>query len=183
MRAALLRLVFGAVSVGLVGLAGNAARAGDDDNSNESFMTKFMKTIGIMPGVNTSAIHYTERSPLVVPPTRDLPPPGSGPGAVADWPQELAKQHKGAKTKTGVVPDTAVKTPNPPVEKKPWYNPTGWFDKEEYAPFAGEPLRADLTDPPAGYRIPSSDQPYGIGPEKKAKPQKAGDGTEVQPGK
>jgi hypothetical protein len=24
-----------------------------------------------------------------------------------------------------------------------------------------------LTDPPAGYRVPSPDQPYGIGPEKK----------------
>jgi hypothetical protein len=52
--------------------------------------------------------------------------------------------------------------------KKPWYNPAGWFDKEEYANFAGEPVRQNLTDPPAGYRIPSPDQPYGISPEKKS---------------
>jgi len=26
-----------------------------------------------------------------------------------------------------------------------------------------------LTDPPAGYRTPSPDQPYGVGPERKKK--------------
>ena len=51
--------------------------------------------------------------------------------------------------------------------KKPWYNPIGWFNREEYANFAGEPVRKSLTDPPAGYRVPSPEQPYGIGPDKK----------------
>jgi hypothetical protein len=60
-----------------------------------------------------------------------------------------------------------VQTPNPPFQKKPWYNPAGWFSKEEYASFGGEPVRGDLTEPPAGYRIPSPDQPYGISPDKK----------------
>ena len=42
-------------------------------------------------------------------------------------------------------------------------------------------FRGDLTDPPAGYRTPSPEQPYGIGPDKKqAKVKKAGDGTEVE---
>ena len=40
-----------------------------------------------------------------------------------------------------------------------------WFKREEYATFAGEPSREDLTDPPPGYLTPSPDQPYGIGPE------------------
>jgi hypothetical protein len=43
----------------------------------------------------------------------------------------------------------------------------GWFNKEEYAAFAGEPVRENLTDPPAGYRVPSPAQPYGISPDKK----------------
>ena len=68
--------------------------------------------------------------------------------------------------KPGVVPATEVQTPNPPVAKKPWYDPTGWFDREEYAKFSGEPVREDLTDPPAGYRVPSPDQPYGVGAPK-----------------
>jgi hypothetical protein len=37
---------------------------------------------------------------------------------------------------------------------------------EEYGTFAGEPQRGSLTEPPAGYRTPSPNQPYGIGKEK-----------------
>jgi hypothetical protein len=36
--------------------------------------------------------------------------------------------------------------------------------KEEYAQFDREPARTGLTDPPPGYRTPSPDQPYGVGP-------------------
>lgn len=35
--------------------------------------------------------------------------------------------------------------------------------KEETARFTGEPPRASLTEPPAGYQTPSPDQPYGLG--------------------
>jgi hypothetical protein len=37
---------------------------------------------------------------------------------------------------------------------------------EEYGTFAGEPQRGSLTEPPAGYRTPSPNQPYGVGKEK-----------------
>jgi hypothetical protein len=40
--------------------------------------------------------------------------------------------------------------------------------KEESAPFTGEPPRASLTEPPAGYRTPSPAQPYGVGPAREA---------------
>ena len=94
------------------------------------------------------------------------------------WAQEHAPTRdverihvKHARAKDQVVPSTAVQTPNPPFQKKPWYNPAGWFSKEEYASFNGEPVRQDLTEPPAGYRVPSASQPYGLGPDKKgAKP-------------
>jgi hypothetical protein len=46
------------------------------------------------------------------------------------------------------------------------------FKKEETetAKFTGEPDRASLTDPPAGYRTPSPAQPYGLVPDS-AKPK------------
>lgn len=34
---------------------------------------------------------------------------------------------------------------------------------DDVAKFTGEPPRATLTDPPAGYQTPSPDQPYGVG--------------------
>jgi hypothetical protein len=36
----------------------------------------------------------------------------------------------------------------------------------EVAPFTGEPPRASMTAPPAGYQTPSPNQPYGLGPAK-----------------
>jgi len=117
-----------------------------------------------------AGINYTERSPLVVPPTRDLPAPGSATAVpIPDWPTDPVRRSKASKSKTAVIPNTAVQTPNPQIEKKPWYNPMGWFDKEEYANFIGEPVRRNLTDPPIGYRVPSPDQPYGIAPVDKGK--------------
>src|SRR5262245_487017 len=35
----------------------------------------------------------------------------------------------------------------------------------ETGTFAGEPVRENLTAPPAGYQTPSPDQPYGVGPK------------------
>lgn len=169
-RVVLLRAALGATCLGLVGLSASLARAGDDDGSDQSALSKFMQTIGLRSSaVSTEGIRYTERSPLVVPPSRDLPPPAAGPAPAPDWPTEpSAKHHKAAKSKEAVVPPaTPIVNPNPPTEKKTWYNPATWFNKEEYATFTGEPVRENLTDPPTGYRTPSPDQPYGIGPESK----------------
>jgi hypothetical protein len=161
-------------------------RAADNDEMtiNEPAWNRIMTRLGLRkpPGSDTE-IDYTERAPLVVPRTRDLPQPGTLVAApAADWPVDAKKTHKRRASKPPVVPDTAVQTPNPPFVKKPWYNPLGWFDKEEYASFPGEPMRQNLTDPPAGYRIPSAQQPYGISPEKKPAKKVAGDGTTVQTG-
>ncbi len=165
-RARLARAAFGIALTGLlVGLGTAMARAGDGDSPWGTVLQKL--GLSKPPASDPDNINYTERSPLVVPPTRDLPAPAAGPPPVPDWPKDPNTPGKRAKIKPGVVPDTAVQTPNPPVAKKPWYNPMGWFDKEEYANFKGEPVREDLTDPPAGYRVPSPDQPYGIGPEQK----------------
>jgi hypothetical protein len=180
------RVVLAVLLAGTV-VAFNASvlRAADNDVTiDENAWNRMMTRLGLKKPPGTDEIDYTERSPLVVPRTRDLPPPGTLVGApAADWPVNAKKPRKHKSDKTPVVPDTAVQTPNPPYVKKPWYNPAGWFEKEEYASFPGEPVRQDLTDPPAGYRIPSPDEPYGISPEKKAAKKVAGDGTSVQTGK
>jgi len=140
------------------------------EGDNATAWTKFMRTLGVQkPPDQNADIDYRERAPLVVPPSRDLPAPQTASAApTGNWPKDPSKREKTNKGKASLVPETAVQTPNPPHEKKPWYNPAGWFDKEEYAVFAGEPARQELTDPPAGYRIPSPDHPYGIAPDKKA---------------
>jgi hypothetical protein len=165
---------FAAASLGLVlaflllafnVTAASAQTAGSD---SDGVWNRLMRSVGVRSAPDPNAeINYTERAPLVVPPTRDLPPPSDQPVQAADWPKGTAKTIKHTRSKNEVVPSTAVQTPNPPFQKKPWYNPAGWFSKEEYASFGGEPVRQTLTEPPAGYRVPSPDQPYGISPEKK----------------
>jgi hypothetical protein len=173
-RTAIGRALAVAALAGFLVVNAAAVRAADDGSEAQaSAWSKFMRSIGLQKAPDASGtdagINYIERAPLVVPPSRDLPQPAPEAGTRADWPKDTAKSVKHAKGKPAIIPDTAVQTPNPPHEKKPWYNPAGWFDKEEYATFVGEPVRQDLTEPPAGYRIPSPQQPYGILPDKDVK--------------
>jgi hypothetical protein len=164
-RAALHGLTVAALGVVLVSGA-TVAKAQSSDT--DGVWNKLMRTVGVQKAPDpNSEINYTERPPLVVPPTRDLPPPSDQPPQTADWPKSSPKSIKHTRSRNEVVPDTAMQNPNPPFQKKPWYNPAGWFSKEEYASFNGEPVRQDLTEPPAGYRVPSPTQPYGISPDKK----------------
>jgi hypothetical protein len=192
MRAHALRAAAGVALFSLAAsLNAPAAIAQSHGSDNEGVWNKFMKSVGVSSAPDpNSDINYTERPPLVVPPNRDLPAPLADPAApTANWPTGAAKTVKHAKSKTEVIPSTAVQNPNPPYEKKPWYNPAGWFSKEEYGTFAGEPVRQNLTEPPPGYRVPSPEQPYGISPEKKAAKATAQDMTtpitqpSAQPGK
>lgn len=87
-----LRLALVAVGVGLVMTAG-AARAQDADQDDKTFEEKIIE--GIMAGVGGTnmenrGIDYRERSPLVVPPRLDLPPPESVKGEIKDpnWPKD-----------------------------------------------------------------------------------------------
>ncbi len=187
--AAILRAAFGVALAGLiVSLDMSAARAAGDDTTNESAWSKFMQRLGLQKPFDSNAdIKYTERSPLVVPPTRDLPPPMAGPPPAPDWPHDdSVRHHKRAKAKppapnaSGQLgqAESPQRVPNPPNPKKSFFNPNTWFSKEEYATFISEPPRDNLTDPPAGYRTPSPNQPYGIGPEhKQAKKKDANGGT------
>src|SRR5712691_11048803 len=87
-----LRLAVVALGIGLVMTAG-AARAQDDDEDEKTFEEKIIE--GIMAGIggtnmDNRGIEYRERSPLVVPPKLDLPPPASASNEVKapNWPKD-----------------------------------------------------------------------------------------------
>jgi hypothetical protein len=86
-----LRLAVVAVGIGLVVTAG-AARAEDDGEDEKTFEEKIIE--GIMAGIGGTnmenrGIEYRERSPLVVPPKLDLPPPAASSEVKApNWPKD-----------------------------------------------------------------------------------------------
>ena len=86
-----LRLAAVALGVGLVMTVG-AARAQEDED-DKTFEEKVIE--GIMAGIggtnmDNRGIDYRERSPLVVPPKLDLPPPEAAKGEIKDpnWPKD-----------------------------------------------------------------------------------------------
>jgi hypothetical protein len=86
-----LRLAIVALGVGLV-MTATAARAQDDED-DKTFEEKVIE--GIMAGIggtnmDNRGIDYRERSPLVVPPRIDLPPPEAAKGEIKDanWPKD-----------------------------------------------------------------------------------------------
>ncbi|WP_407177015.1 hypothetical protein [Bradyrhizobium sp. STM 3562] len=81
-----------ALGIGLL-VASGAARAQEDDEDDKTFEEKIIE--GIMKGIgatnmDNSGIDYRERSPLVVPPKLDLPPPVSAKAEVnvPNWPKD-----------------------------------------------------------------------------------------------
>jgi type IV secretory pathway VirB10-like protein len=87
-----LRLAAIALGIGLVMTAG-AARAQENDEDDKTFEEKIIE--GIMAGIGGTnmenrGIDYRERSPLVVPPKIDLPPPASASADVKapNWPKD-----------------------------------------------------------------------------------------------
>lgn len=95
-----LRLAAVAFGVGLV-MAAGAARAQDDDEDDQTFEQKIIGNI--MAGIggtnmDNRGIDYRERSPLVVPPKLDLPPPESVKSEIKDpnWPKDPDEQRRKA---------------------------------------------------------------------------------------
>jgi hypothetical protein len=189
----------GAVAAFVACGCGSAARAGDDDvQQNKTFGEKFMDAIGLHNPFGTEYdINYGERSPLVVPPTRDLPPPQSASTKpVPNWPVDpeiTARAKAGSDDKPTPRPYDSVmhegrpltpaelgvgapvsapgtseaSTPSQLGEQKSSLLNFDWLKKEDYGTFTGEPPRASLTDPPPGYQTPSPNMPYGILPANK----------------
>jgi hypothetical protein len=180
--------------------------AGDDDDDDEpSFEQKIIRNlmhgIGAVDGTE-KGIDYRERSPLVVPPKLNLPPPETGQASTApNWPKDpeveerrkarLAAKNRDKSKEWGQVltpaemgvgaarARTATSAPQPgdpfsagegkgavlspsQLGFKGFGNIFGG-DKPEQAPFAGEPPRESLTQPPTGYQTPSPSYAYGLG--------------------
>ena len=82
-----------AVAAGIaVVLSSSMARAQDDDDEStfeEKIIKNLMSGIGAT-NMDNKGIDYRERSPLVIPPKIDLPPPGSAATEVRDpnWPKD-----------------------------------------------------------------------------------------------
>jgi len=95
-----LRLAAIALGIGLV-MAAGPVRAGDDDDDDKTFEEKVIE--GIMAGIGgtnmeNKGIDYRERSPLVVPPKIDLPPPAGTSAEVKapNWPKDPDEQRRKA---------------------------------------------------------------------------------------
>jgi hypothetical protein len=96
------RLSVAALGIGLL-LASGVARAQDDENPEddmtfeEKIIDKLMKGAGATNMESANPIDYRERSPLVVPPKLDLPPPASATQANApNWPKDPDVQRRQA---------------------------------------------------------------------------------------
>ena len=190
-----------------MGTGGAFAQNAQDDEEvplDTKLFRQWMKDIGLRK--DGERIDYRERAPLVVPPSRDLPPPQSEAPVTANpaWPKdpdvaqrkaEATKKKQPYRTaaeameaegrplsraemdKGKVAPGTTASASETPEESARAMKPSelgaksffsdifsSFSDKGETGTFTGEPVRENLTAPPAGYQTPSSDQPYGVGP-------------------
>jgi hypothetical protein len=90
-----------AFGIGLVMVAGPVRAADDEDEDDKTFEEKIIE--GVMRGIGGTnmenrGIEYRERSPLVVPPKLDLPPPAASvdPKAAPNWPKDPDEQRRKA---------------------------------------------------------------------------------------
>jgi hypothetical protein len=155
-------------------------RAADDDEDvafDKKIQQNVMRAIGLGGGPN---IDYKERSPLVLPPKIDLPPPQNNAAAAApNWPvdadvkrrkeettrrrdeveesrplrpNELNVGERTRSTTAGPTQDQADGRPSRPGELG--------SKKDARVEFKSEPARTSLIEPPTGYQTPSPNQPY-----------------------
>ena len=169
-----------------------AAAEDEDDiedhvlNTDKRLLNAILAPLGLGSGAAPEIV-YRERSPLVVPQGRDLPPPGKAAKA-GEWPIEpevKAKRAAAALRKSGR--DPAIVDPAKPISGTAEASKTGytgqWDDRkgpkepeffdmlfkgklkgswDEVGKFEGEPPRTTLVDPPPGYLTPSPAAPYGV---------------------
>jgi hypothetical protein len=117
----------GAFGLAVLASTASIVKAGDDDdddsnsiwNLDKRFLNSVMKGIGFKQGLD-DRIEYRERSPLVIPPNRDLPPPEQATTeSIPAWPndpdimrrKEAAKRKKAARN--SYDPDEAAKNLTP----------------------------------------------------------------------
>jgi hypothetical protein len=92
-RSLLARSALGVALAATMACATTAAQAQD---GGPSVISSVMNALGFKSANDTyGGIDYNERSPLVVPPTRDLPPPASSNAPPApNWPKDADVERK-----------------------------------------------------------------------------------------
>jgi hypothetical protein len=117
------------------------ARAGDDDDG-PTFTDKVLTTIGLKnPSAADLGINYSERSPLVVPPSRELPPPVvNAQPSTPNWPKDADIKRRNEAKKSD----------------KPRY-------QRDYAIESSRPLRPDELNAPGASASSSSSGSSGTG--------------------
>jgi hypothetical protein len=209
------RAAFGCVLGAALLATSIPARAADDDVPIDSkAFRSILEGIGLRRD-GSARINYGERAPLVIPPSRDLPPPERSDAALAKnpaWPHDpdIARRKVEAATERNRnISDEREREQNPlsPDQLTPGPRPKsrqartddgyvsppdgagnplspsqlgykgnlfgtmfGSSKDENVASFTREPPRTELTDPPAGYQVPSAAQPYGTGKAPPAQP-------------
>jgi hypothetical protein len=191
----------------LVGYSGQSAWAADDDEGEALVDTKIIRHVlqGLGLRRDETEIDYRERSPLVLPANKDLPPPepASPASKAAGWPDDpdikrvkrrkdaeknrkayvegvddrpmlpsdysnssrtsTAGAGKGTQGSGGSIEEASRPSTLQELGSKSIFSKVFGGNKDEYQTFIGEPPRASLIDPPAGYRTPSPSQPFGVG--------------------
>ncbi len=79
---------------------------------------------------------------------------GQGPQGRGDGPTILGSKNEEESARPSTLQELGAKS----IFSKVWGN-----NNEQQATFTGEPRRESLIEPPAGYRTPSPNQPYGLG--------------------
>jgi hypothetical protein len=165
----------------LVGSVGAAGAEDDADNAKGNWVRNLYRKLNARAGQPISNGEY-ERPPLVVPPTRELAPPGT-PSTLqrsASWPvdRDEARRKAGGTTVRAerrpvqVANQGAIETPAVADQAKPVVSESSTASKfwnrflgrrdAEMGVFSAEPPRVSLVDPPQGYRTPSPAEPYGL---------------------
>jgi len=158
-------------------------------NTDKKLFNGILGVFGLAPS-GGETITYRERSPLVVPPRRDLPPPernllNKNPQWPVDPEVKARKEEAAAESKDSTDPtkplgpaklaergigssggpyvdDTASSKKKEPDFFTMLYNGKLWrASKDDVGIFTGEPPRTSLTEPPPGYLTPSPAAPYG----------------------
>jgi hypothetical protein len=168
--------------IALTGIAPGVARA--QDSGDSGLFGSMLKTLGI-GGENN--IEYKERPPLVVPPTRNLPPPQTTATARdPNWPSDpkSAARKKGDQVRdldrlpvpqrapesgsaAGGAPSpsadtTAAIPPSEPAASGGFFGNLFSSSERPTGPLTSTtPARKSLIQPPPDYESPAPAQPYG----------------------
>jgi hypothetical protein len=164
--------------VAVIGCAGIARAA--EDEQDDGIWHSMKEYLG---GSDGGSIEYRERSPLVVPSTRDLPPPERGAAAqknalppdlgVSRQSDIISRRLSGSANRaaTAAAPkDDGKEFKAQPMDLSKVFNGGGlgsvfgssYSGVNEIGTFTAEPPRMSLTEPPPGYQTPSPAAPYGV---------------------